>query len=107
MPLHCRIEKQACLRVTNPGVTLLTWKRAEDGDGTILRLQETTGQASEVRIHSPYLTFEHAWLCDLLEENQVRNQNSKVEISVFRSNHFRCLLLDFAPAPRVRQGIAQ
>ena len=63
-------REASLLEIANPGITLLTWKRAEDGDGTILRLQETAGKSSEIKIHSQYLTFERAWRCDLLEENQ-------------------------------------
>jgi len=59
------------LELAASDVTLLTWKRAEDGDGTILRLQETGGQRSQIRIHSQFLRFERVWLCNLLEDNQV------------------------------------
>ncbi len=45
------------LEIAAPNVSLLTWKRAEDGDGTILRLQEFAGKAGEVAIRSRYLKF--------------------------------------------------
>jgi alpha-mannosidase len=99
-------REASLLEVTNPGVTLLTWKRAEDGDGTILRLQETMGQASEARIHSPYMTFEHAWLCDLLEENQseLKTENGDLSVPI---KPFQVLTLRLHTTPRVRQGSAQ
>ena len=64
-------EQQASLLdIATPGITLLTWKPAEDGDGSILRLQESAGKASEVRISSKFLSFERSWLCNALEDNQ-------------------------------------
>ena len=89
------------LEVANPGVTLLTWKRAEDGDGTILRLQDTKGEASEIRIHSQYLTFEHAWLCDLLEENQLEVKTGGGDLSV-PIKSFQVLTLRLRTAPHIR-----
>ncbi len=70
------------LEIGNPGVTLLTWKRAEDGDGTILRLQDTAGEASNIKIHSPFLTFERAWLCNLLEDKQTEITMQGGDLSV-------------------------
>jgi alpha-mannosidase len=61
---------------------MLTWKRAEDGDGTIVRLQETAGKSSEINIHSQYLTFAQAWRCDLLEENQAELKTNGNDLSV-------------------------
>ena len=91
------------LEVATPNVTLLTWKRAEDGDGTILRLQETAGQASQFRIHSQFLSFEQAWLCDLLEDNQseVKLESEDLNISI---KPFQVLTLRVRTTPRVRQG---
>lgn len=94
------------LEVGNPGVTLLTWKRAENGDGTILRLQDTVGVPSSMTIHSPFLTFERAWLCNLLEDNMaeitVRGENLSVPIKPFQ-----VLTLRLHTTPRVRQGSVQ
>jgi alpha-mannosidase len=94
------------LEVGNPGVSLLTWKRAEDGDGTILRLQDTAGEASDIRIHSPFLTFERAWLCDLLEENhaEIRIQGEDLSVPI---KPFQVLTLRLRTTPRIRQGDAQ
>lgn len=63
-------EQQASLLEVGDGVTLLTWKIAEDGDGSILRIQESTGQSSIVRLHSQFFSFEKSWLCNVLEDNQ-------------------------------------
>jgi alpha-mannosidase len=56
------------LEIDNPNVTLSTWKRAEDGKGTILRLVEISGKEQSVRIASPYLKIGGAWNCSALEE---------------------------------------
>jgi alpha-mannosidase len=94
------------LEIVSPGVTLLTWKRAEDGDGTILRLQETAGEASNIRIHSPFLTFEGAWLCNLLEDNQavINMQGEDLSVSI---KPFQVLTLRLRTLSRIRQGSAQ
>jgi alpha-mannosidase len=63
-------QQQASLLAIDPQVTLLTWKLAEDGDGSILRLQESAGKRSSVNIRSEFLRFEKAWLCNVLEDNQ-------------------------------------
>jgi len=96
-------QEASLLEVENPEVMLLTWKRAEDGDGTILRLQETAGAASEVRIDSRYLTFDRAWLCDLLEENQseLKTDSSNLMVPI---KPFQVLTLRLRTAPRIRQG---
>jgi len=85
---------------------LLTWKRAEDGDGTILRLQDTAGEESNIRIHSPFLTFERAWLCNLLEDNQaeIKIQGDDLNIPI---RPFQVLTLRLHTTPLIRQGGAQ
>jgi alpha-mannosidase len=94
------------LEVGNPGVTLLTWKRAEDGDGTVLRLQDTAGKASNIRIHSPFLTFKSAWLSNLLEDNQTEITIQGEDLSVL-IKPFQVLTLRLHTTPRIRQGGAQ
>jgi hypothetical protein len=58
------------VQIDNPGVLLLTWKRAEDEKGTIMRFVETNGQSGDVNVTSPLLNVERAWLCNSVEENQ-------------------------------------
>jgi hypothetical protein len=57
------------LQLDQPNVALSTWKVAEDGNGSVLRLQETSGKASRVRIRSDYLRFSRVWLATILEDN--------------------------------------
>jgi len=58
----------AILQIDSPNVALSTWKRAEDGQGTILRLVEISGKEQTVHITSPYLKIGEAWNCSVLEE---------------------------------------
>ncbi len=53
--------------VAGEGFVLLTFKRAEDGDGYVLRLMETAGRAHTVRIRSALLNIKGAELCDNVE----------------------------------------
>jgi alpha-mannosidase len=99
-------QEASLLEVGSPDVSLLTWKRAEDGDGTILRLQETAGKASNVKIRSTFLTFERAWLCNLLEDNQaeITAQGNNLSVSI---KPFQVLTLRIHTVPRVTQGSTQ
>jgi len=58
----------AILQIDSRNVALSTWKRAEDGQGTILRLVEISGKEQTVHITSPYLKIGEAWNCSVLEE---------------------------------------
>jgi alpha-mannosidase len=97
------ISEASLLEIENPGVTLLTWKRAEDSDGTILRLQDTAGVASNIKIHCPFLKFERAWLCNLLEDNQaeIKIQGGDLNVPI---KPFQVLTLRLHTTPHIRQG---
>lgn len=60
------------LSVDGPGVVLTAWKLAENGDGSILRLEDVSGHAGSVRITSRYLRITGAWLTNVLEDNETR-----------------------------------
>lgn len=57
-------------QVDAPNVMLLTLKRAEDGDGTILRLIETEGESAKTTVTIPYLSISRAFETNSVEENQ-------------------------------------
>jgi alpha-mannosidase len=94
------------LEIGSPDVSLLTWKRAEDGDGTIVRLQETAGEGSNVKIRSAFLVFEQAWLCNLLEDNEAEIKIEGEDFSV-PIKPFQVLTLRLHTTPRISQGGAQ
>ena len=58
------------LSIDRPGVVLTTWKPAENGDGSILRLEDTSGRAGALHISSRFLRITAAWLTNILEENE-------------------------------------
>ena len=58
------------LHVDQPDVVLVTWKVAEDGDGTILRYSGGCRQARRITRRFPYFDVKAAWLADALERNQ-------------------------------------
>jgi Glycosyl hydrolases family 38 C-terminal beta sandwich domain len=47
---------------------LATWKSAEDGNGTIARLQETAGQSADVTVTLPRSKMQFAALCNSVED---------------------------------------
>jgi alpha-mannosidase len=56
------------LTIENPNVVVSTWKLAEDGKGSIVRLVENAGVPETVHLRSDYLYLNHAWRCSLLEQ---------------------------------------
>jgi hypothetical protein len=58
------------LQVDVPNVVLVTWKVAEDGNGTILRFLEVGGKDNTVEVQTPHLDVESAWSSDALERKQ-------------------------------------
>jgi alpha-mannosidase len=58
------------LQVDPPNVVLVTWKRAEDDQGTILRFVEVNGQPGTVKVEVPILNLQSGWICNAMEKNQ-------------------------------------
>lgn len=58
------------LKINNPDVALITWKLAEDGRGSIVRLEEIAGRKGTVRLASDHLAFTQAWRCSIVEDDQ-------------------------------------
>jgi len=56
------------LETDGVGLSLITWKAAEDGNGTILRLAETTGKTLEASIRLSHGKVKSASLCSGVEE---------------------------------------
>jgi hypothetical protein len=69
-------------RVDVPNVFLLTLKRAEDGDGLIIRLIETEGQEVTAKVALPHLALKKAWRTNLVEENQAELTYTEHSVTV-------------------------
>jgi hypothetical protein len=64
------------VQVDQPNVVLVTWKIAEDGDGTVLRFLEVGGQANTVDVQIPRVDARSAWRSDALERKQAALETS-------------------------------
>ena len=62
-------EGQGFLNIDSPHVLLVTWKRAEDKNGTILRLAETAGKPEEAVVHFPHVGIASARLNSGVEDD--------------------------------------
>jgi alpha-mannosidase len=69
-PRPLNASQGSFVQVDQPNVVLVTWKMAEDGDGTILRFLEIGGQAKQVEVQIPHLDVKSAWSSDALERKQ-------------------------------------
>ncbi|HVU34109.1 MAG TPA: glycosyl hydrolase-related protein [Opitutaceae bacterium] len=60
-------EGMGFLEIGSPEIELVTWKPAEDGQGSILRLREVAGRSAKtvIRFHAP---IQSASLCNAMEE---------------------------------------
>ena len=68
--------------VDKPNVLLTTLKRAEDGNGMVLRLIETEGQETTASIRLPHVSVSDAMMTNLVEEDQGRASFSEHGIQV-------------------------
>jgi alpha-mannosidase len=58
------------LDIVGDNVVLADWKLADDGNGSIIRLQETAGVESEVTVHVPLWSVKAATLTNAVEDDQ-------------------------------------
>jgi alpha-mannosidase len=56
------------LTVDNPNVVMTTWKLAEDGNGSIVRLEEIAGQTERISVQASHLQITRAKECNVLED---------------------------------------
>jgi alpha-mannosidase len=65
----------------------LTWKLAEDGEGSILRLLETEGRPVTANLSFPTLNMVSAWRCNAVEDKlhplDVVHDNLRVNLKPF------------------------
>jgi alpha-mannosidase len=78
------LDDAGLLEIDGPGVNLSTWKMAEDGQGSVLRLQETSGRASRVQMKSKYFKFVRAWVASELEDKMspLELQDGSIEVAM-------------------------
>jgi hypothetical protein len=62
-------EGRGLLETDGQDVALITWKLAEDGNGTILRLQETAGKPTDTALHFSHTQIKSAQLCSGVEDD--------------------------------------
>jgi len=82
-PAKSRLGKTTSFcQVDVPNVFLLTFKRAEDGNGLIIRLIETEGQEVAAKVAIPHLTIKKAWRTNLVEENEAELSYTEHSVTV-------------------------
>jgi hypothetical protein len=69
-PRPLNAAKDSFLQVSQSNVVLVNWKRAEDGEGTVMRFLEVAGKESTVDVQTPLLDVQSAWMCDAVERKQ-------------------------------------
>ncbi|HEX4232338.1 MAG TPA: polysaccharide lyase family protein [Bryobacteraceae bacterium] len=76
-------EGEGFLQIAAENVALITWKKAEDGKGTILRLQEIAGKPTVTTLRFPHTDIVSAQLCSGVEDNlrKVPVESNDVRIS--------------------------
>ncbi|HEY2469023.1 MAG TPA: polysaccharide lyase family protein [Terracidiphilus sp.] len=70
LPRSLNGEASSFLTIDDPNLLLDTWKPAEDGNGTILRLIDLGGQSRTVTINVPLISIEKISLTDAVERDQ-------------------------------------
>lgn len=61
-------EGTSFLEVNAQNIVLVTWKLSEDGEGTIVRLQETAGENTEATVRLQHARILSAHLCNAVED---------------------------------------
>ena len=72
------------LSVDAANVAVENWKVAEDGNGTVVRLLETGGTATDIHLSLPLFKIARVWLANAAEENhdELRVNGHSVEVNL-------------------------
>jgi alpha-mannosidase len=66
-PQGLSANQDSFFAIDNPNVVMTTWKLAEDGNGSIVRLEEIAGQTEQICLQPSHLQVLQAQRCNLLE----------------------------------------
>ncbi|HEV2499594.1 MAG TPA: polysaccharide lyase family protein [Terriglobia bacterium] len=69
-PEPLNAAENSFVNVESPNVVLVTWKQAEDRQGTIMRFLEVGGEAGNASVQIPLMDVQQAWQCNAMEEDQ-------------------------------------
>jgi hypothetical protein len=75
-------DRMSFCRLDQPNVLLVTIKRAEDGQGVIVRLIETDGKQGAVTLTLPAVAIGTAWQTNIVEENQTELEAADHSVTV-------------------------
>ncbi|HEX4807657.1 MAG TPA: polysaccharide lyase family protein [Bryobacteraceae bacterium] len=72
------------VETSGASVSVVTWKKAEDDNGTIMRLQELDGKSADVTIRLPHATIQKAKLCSGVENDigDLPVQGNAIQVSL-------------------------
>ena len=68
--------------IDSDNVVLLTFKKADDGKGLILRLIETEGNQTDATLTLPILDIRHAYRTNLVEEDSQQLSSTAHSLNV-------------------------
>lgn len=69
-------EGASFLKVSSPNVAVVAWKLREDGEGTVLRLQELAGEQASATVELPRSDVKSAHRCNAVEDELESLQTS-------------------------------
>ena len=72
------------IKVSPDNAMITEFKKAEDGDGYIVRVYEAEGKAAKARLEFPLLQVSRAWLTDGVErvQSQIAVKNGAIELDL-------------------------
>jgi alpha-mannosidase len=96
-------KQSSFLTIDDPNLLLDTWKPAEDGDGTILRLIDLGGTSRMASIKTPLLAINKVFETDAVERNReplrITSNEFQVEIHPHEIITIRMIGRSLLPAP--------
>ncbi|MHB0998903.1 MAG: glycoside hydrolase family 38 N-terminal domain-containing protein [Armatimonadota bacterium] len=83
-PVTSGVGQRSFLNVEPENLLIQSIKKAESGDGLVIRLREVSGKQTIARLAIPSIEFKEAWLCNLVEDPQKKLKISagKIEIPI-------------------------